>query len=111
MWVANGDKEKRWDNAMQKAESIYKVTKDFKWEVEPPKFRKENSSGEIRLQIPANFILRGKTKEDISNLINLADEFEIYNRYIWIMRWNNVYSWDETIHIEEIDEYDDEEDE
>ena len=54
MYVANGDKEKRWDKAMEVAQEISDAISDFKWEVEPPRLDEENSDGEIRLRTSAS---------------------------------------------------------
>lgn len=98
MYVTNGDKEQRWDEAVEIAKQISDVSSDFEIRIEPPKFRRENSDGEITITLPSGFSARENLKKNIAQIISLADEFVFVLPCEFILRWNDVYLWDEDIH-------------
>ena len=106
MYVANGDKERRWDDAVEIASEISNISEDFKVEISPPKFRKENSNGEILISIPMNFVARGKLKNNLEKVISFADEFEVRHGNLWAARWINVYSWSDSVRADVVIEED-----
>lgn len=98
MYVTNGDKEQRWDEAVEIAKQILDVSSEFEIRIEPPKFRRENSDGEITIALPSGFSARENLKKNIAEIISLADEFVFAFPGAFVLRWNDVYIWREDIH-------------
>ena len=103
MWIADSNKEQRWDLMTEIAHDILEKAGDFKSECKPPKFRDGETSGYIAFEPIPEFVAKGNFKENLSKLFLIADEFQLWSGNKWVFRITEVYHWDENVHADDID--------
>lgn len=103
MYKTNGNQEQKWDVLIPVVHSIARISDDFEINIEPPKFRRNNSDGHVSIKFPKNFKAHGELTDFLAKLFILADEFELEDGIIWHFRIKEVYIWDENLHADDVD--------